>query len=600
MSVFLSNLDDFITPGQACVNPLVNAKIIASPSSSGARITLQADVSTADLEHVESNQRPNLIGSRAAAVGGGGGESRVASVTLNDCLACSGCVTSAETVLIQLQSFDRLVEKLEEAQMRPEGEEQLLIVVAVSPQSRASIAHKLGLSSQETFLRLAAFFKKLGVAYVLDSSSAGDVSLIEAREEFLHRHRGGGRSSVWAAPPSSSAVSSTKINEYDKADGALLQATAVARETEVGPVGPASRTAQSLPMIISACPGFVCYAEKMQPQCLSYISTAKSAQQILGAVFKRYFSKSAPRNVYMVSVQPCFDKKLEASRLDFYEESRASADVDLVISTSELWALLQKQAQAQGGSADNPVLEMLLSLEPDACGGRDDIEGMFRCFSADGSQLVMASHSEAGSGGYMDYIARHAAAALLGQDLWGRPTLPLPLQVGRNIDIAHVELASAGAGAAVDGGQVDEKSSAVSRLQSTGLSPPPSPSPPLRFAKVYGFRNIQSLMLKMKRGKCEYDLVEVMACPSGCVNGGGQLRSSTNETAAESRERIAAVGDEFHRVQVRSPEDNPLVQFLYSQDRLRCAFSEDAMSLLHTRYHAVPKLEELAPLAAKW
>jgi len=341
---------------------------------------------------------------------------------------------------------------------------------------------------------------------------------------------------------------------------------------------------------------------------------------VLGAVFKHYFSRGAPGDVYMVSVQPCFDKKLEASRLDFHEDARACADVDLVLSTSELWALLRKQAEAQAReqeqeqereqeqaqgerevrSADVTVLQLLQALEPDACSGKDSVEGMFRSFSADGCQLVMAAHAEAGSGGYMDYIARHAAETLLGRDLWGpaagsRPALPL--QAGRNIDIAEVQIAARSAADSVsaeDGGdgavQGAEESSAVS--VSTGAS--------LRFAKVYGFRNIQSLMLKMRRGKCEYDLVEVMACPSGCVNGGGQLRSSNNETAAESKQRIAAVDQEFHRVRVRRPEDSPLAQFLYAEGRLGRPYSDEALSLLHTRYHAVPKLEEVAPLAAKW
>ena len=586
MSVFLSNLDDFITPGQACVNPLVNAKIASSSSSSGARITLETDVSTTELERTVTSQRPNLIGARAAA--GGGDHAKVASVTLNDCLACSGCVTSAETVLIQLQSFERLVEKLEEAKLNSE----LIIVVALSPQSRASIADKLGgVSSAEVFLRIATFLKKLGVAYVLDSSSAGDVSLIEAREEFLHRHKQG-RSKAWTAPRTTSAVSSTRVNVYDKPDGASkaymeTSSQAFARELEVGT--PVPTAAQSLPMIISACPGFVCYAEKTQPQCLSYVSSAKSAQQILGAVFKRYFSKGVPSSVYMVSIQPCFDKKLEASRLDFVDQQSACTDVDLVLSTQELWGLMLEHAQASSTGAGSTVLEMLQALEPDVTSGADSVEELFRCFSADGSSLVLAAHSEGGSGGYMDYIARSAAETLLGRNMWGhgdsRPALPLC--VGRNVDIAEAEITGTGEGSSM---QVDEESSAVS----------PSTGSTLRFAKIYGFRNIQSLMLKMKRGKCDYDVVEVMACPSGCVNGGGQLRSGNAETATESKERIAAVEQEFHRGHVRKPEDNPLVQFLYSADRLGSAYSPAALALLHTRYHAVPKLEEIAPLAAKW
>jgi iron only hydrogenase large subunit-like protein len=132
----------------------------------------------------------------------------------------------------------------------------------------------------------------------------------------------------------------------------------------------------------------------------------------------------------------------------------------------------------------------------------------------------------------------------------------------------------------------------------------------LRFAKVYGFRNIQSVLLKLKRGKCDLDFVEIMACPSGCVNGGGQLKtahsvtengSSDKESPTEIRARVAAVECEYHSsTDVARPDNSPLAQFVY--DKLGSPFSARSLELFHTRYHAVPKLEMLAPLAAaaKW
>ena len=94
----------------------------------------------------------------------------------------SGCVTSAETVLIQEQSYEKLLSKLALESHKP------IIAIAISPNSRASIAHFLGMDPSDCLLRIAAMLKSLGVAYVLDSASAGDVALVEAREEFLKRY----------------------------------------------------------------------------------------------------------------------------------------------------------------------------------------------------------------------------------------------------------------------------------------------------------------------------------------------------------------------------------------------------------------------------
>jgi iron only hydrogenase large subunit-like protein len=95
----------------------------------------------------------------------------------------SGCVTSAETVLIQEQSYEKLLIQLNIPRSR-----RPLIAVAISPNSRASIAHFLNMDPSECFLRIATVLKSIGVTYVLDLSSGGDVALVEGREEFLRRY----------------------------------------------------------------------------------------------------------------------------------------------------------------------------------------------------------------------------------------------------------------------------------------------------------------------------------------------------------------------------------------------------------------------------
>ena len=169
MSVFINNLDDYIAPSQACVNPMVLSRGNADNGSIG-KIQLESDFSTAEYDE---EQKPDLIKVKS------GGVQSVATISLNDCLACSGCITSAEAVLIQDQSFERMVDILSSG--------SATVVVSLSPQSIASLAHYLQLNTSLTFLHLAAFLKSLGVFYVFDLSSADAIALQEAYNEYQFR-----------------------------------------------------------------------------------------------------------------------------------------------------------------------------------------------------------------------------------------------------------------------------------------------------------------------------------------------------------------------------------------------------------------------------
>lgn len=242
---------------------------------------------------------------------------------------------------------------------------------------------------------------------------------------------------------------------------------------------------------------------------------------------------------------------------------------------------------------DRSVLEYLLSLTPDAPRGRDAAEAMCRSIHADGTAFLHATTRHSGSGGYVEYLFKYAAQELYGVDLWALPELPY--KEGRNPDMVELD--------------INAVAQSDSGVESAG------PARKLKFARAYGFRNIQSVMMKMRRGQCDLDFVEIMACPSGCNNGGGQIRQATataegagdgsdvvhRENPAQSKERVAQVEAAFHSaLQLRRPEDNPLVQYVYAEDRLGGACSAQALAWLHTRYHAVPKLDVIAPLAAKW
>lgn len=160
--------------------------------------------------------------------------------------------------------------------------------------------------------------------------STVDVALMESREEFLQRYRTTTSSlspttqSRWFRPPTTTAVSSSTIKVFD--DSSAGQPPVVIDVDLCTSIPPL------LPLLTSNCPGWICFAEKTHPQAIPYISTVKSPQQILGVLIKSMIaqrSQQTPpcegwpaegslqpsRPVLVVSVQPCYDKKLEASRL---------------------------------------------------------------------------------------------------------------------------------------------------------------------------------------------------------------------------------------------------------------------------------------------
>jgi iron only hydrogenase large subunit-like protein len=213
------------------------------------------------------------------------------------------------------------------------------------------------------------------------------------------------------------------------------------------------------------------------------------------------------------------------------------------------------------------ILHSVRARRPlDALRGVDEVEALFRHASEDGLTVVSAADSNGSSGGYLEYIYRYAAEVLFNDNIWSEP---IEYVVGRNDDFAELS---------VRGG--DDR-----------------PCKKLKFARAYGFRNIQSVMMKMKTKRCSYDFVEIMACPKGCANGGGQPKAQERETPSATRDRVLAVVGRMAEVVVASPDDSPLVQWLRG-----LGGRHEWSSLLHTRYHAVPKLEELAPLATanKW
>ncbi|XP_048870805.1 cytosolic Fe-S cluster assembly factor narfl isoform X2 [Brienomyrus brachyistius] len=465
----LTDLDDYITPSQECVKPVKVQKV---QGKSVAKIQIEDDGS-----YFQVNQEGRLQ------------RLEKAKITLNDCLACSGCITSAESVLITQQSHDELYRVLRQNES---SSERMVVVVSVSPQSRASLAARFGLSSCDTGRRLTAFFKKLGVHHVFDTGFSRAFSLLESQREFVERfHR----------------------KEQDP---------------------------KALPMLASACPGWICYAEKTHGDfILPYISTTRSPQQVMGSLVKTFFAEKqglSPQQIYHVTVMPCYDKKLEASRPDFYITKSEIREVDCVITSGEVLKMLEQEGVSLH-DVDPAPLDTLFS-------------------NVLGDELM--SHAGSGSGGYLHHVYTYAARQLFGVDV-----KEITYKTLKNKDFQEVTL---------------EKDGVVL----------------LRFAATYGFRNIQNLVQKLKRGKSPYHFVEVMACPSGCLNGGGQIRPQADQS---NKELLQQVEELYKAESPMNPEEDERISELY-HTWLEGVGEAQARKLLHTQYHAVEKAS--SGLNIKW
>ena len=512
-------------------------------------------------------------------------DSDAIKVSLSDCLACSGCITSAETVLLEAQSIDEFKQQV--AACAQSGGRRA-VVVSVAPQSRASLAYAAGLSTLDAAKRLTGFFKVMGVARVYDTTAARDFSLLEAREEFVERFR-------------ASKAANDDQNDQNNQNNA---------------------TPNPLPVLASACPGWVCYAEKQSPAVLPHISHVKSPQQIMGTVVKRRVAAALgldPGAVFHVAVMPCYDKKLEASREDFREGDGDGApvpDVDCVLTTGEVAELLAGAfgvtvAEKDGYSSEAggllegagalarcdpaPLDGWLASLgtgvrprtmadmdmdtdadmdDADVDASNDD-EWVWGCDSKEGG---------GGSGGYLEHVFRYAAKTVFGVVVDGPLEYVVPR--ARNPDLKEVVLRD------TDGVVL------------------------MKFAQAYGFRNIQNMVRKIKptahdihlgggRDGCGYDYVEIMACPSGCLNGGGQLPPPPALPAGTmldpSAPMPATLGgmtakelvDELETryrwgsgtVEARAPDQSPEIAEAYREWVMGGVGSAGARALFHTRYH---------------
>ena len=553
MSAILSadDLNDFISPGVACIKPVETL-----PAQRPNNEDLPYEVTKAD--------KPDP-------------DAAPASISLTDCLACSGCVTSAEAVLVSLQSHTEVLNALDtysslelskgqDGSQQPEMDEGCMVdgeednarifVASVSPQVRASLAATYSVSESEAGNMIDHLLsgpqgltsrgpKSAHFTWVIDTNAMREVSLVLGADEVL------------------SSQFSRDLH----------------RPADISPNS--STSMPQLPILSSACPGWICYAEKTHPHILPHLSRLKSPQALTGtllkAVLNRHYNIPSSK-IWHLAIMPCFDKKLEASReelTDVYwqpKDNQATLrgppirDVDCVITARELLMLADSRGISFPELSRTPLQHTIPF--PDSTLS----EFLFP------PARRKNQSSEAGtSGGYLHHILSTVQSS--------HPGSTLQTTRGRNADVIEYTILPSSS----------PSSSSPSLSTSHNPNHPPSePQPIFKAARYYGFHNIQNLVRKLKpphlrtsrmpgarrtlpakdaRFKNDYAYVEVMACPGGCTNGGGQIKGqdidrTLQEKGMGQKEWLAKVDEAYFsgaEDSVASPSSHPSTS---PQDRL--------------------------------
>ena len=279
-----------------------------------------------------------------------------------------------------------------------------------------------------------------------------------------------------------------------------------------------------LPMITSCSPGWIKFCEHNFPDFLDNLSTCKSPHQMFGAIIKTYFAQKRnipAKNIVTVSVMPCVAKKFEAKRPEMQGEYR---DVDIVISTREL-ARMIKQAGIQ------------FTKLPD-----EKFDSPFE--EASGAGVIFGA-----TGGVMEAALRTVAEIVEGKPL-------------DNVEFTAVRGTEGIKEATVTLGGKD-----------------------IRVAIAHGLGNARALLESIRSGEKNYEFIEIMACPGGCVTGGGQpiVSAKTQMDIDVKAERAKARYTEDANLPCRKSHENPDIQLLY-KEFLEKPGSHKAHELLHTHY----------------
>ena len=392
------------------------------------------------------------------------GVARTRTLGESDCTFCGQCITHCPVGGLQEHDdtgkvFDALADP------------QRITVVQMAPAVRAAWAEYFHLDPKYASAeRMVTALKTMGFDYVFDTNFAADLTIMEEGSEFLERF--------------------THRNKYH------------------------------WPMFTSCCPGWVRFVKSQFPAYIGNLSTAKSPQQMFGAVVKSYFADQLnvdPKKLFVVSIMPCTAKKAEAA-LPTMKDAEGDRDVDVVLTTREIVRMFR-------GEQINPAVLPETPFDSPLGTGT-------------GAAVVFGA-----TGGVMDAALRSAYYMVTGKN--------------PNPDAFH----------SVRG--LDSWKEAVFTIPGAG---------DVRVAVVSSLGATRKLMNAIDAGEVDYDFVEVMACPGGCAGGGGQPIHDGVELAAR---RGGVLWRLDRTADIRFSHENADVQALY-KEYLRQPLGHKAHTLLHT------------------
>ncbi len=385
------------------------------------------------------------------------------------CVRCGQCAAHCPVgAIYEAHSTRKVWDRL--------GDKEITSVVQIAPAVRVALGEEFGMKPGEiTTKKIYAALRRIGFKYVFDTNFSADLTIMEEGTELI---------------------------------GRLLKGKG------------------AIPLFTSCCPAWVDYAEKNAHDLLPNVSTAKSPQQMMGAMIKTYWAEKAgidASKIYSVSVMPCTAKKYECKRNDDMKSS-GFQDVDTVLTTRELARLIRQ------AGIDFSILE-----EEEADNPLGPYTGAGTIFGA--------------TGGVMEAALRTAYAVITGKELGDINFIPA--RGLKDVKEAKVD---------VNGTEV-------------------------RVAVVHQLGNIEPVLASVREAiaakkEPPYHFIEVMACRGGCVAGGGQPYGATDDVR---KERAAGLYADDVNSAIRVSHKNPAVQQTYT-DFLKEPNSEKAHHLLHTHY----------------